>query len=92
MVLLLKVVTDPYEELPLNLHQFFVSDYVEEIFQTLINASKEEMANAAAKLSEKTPSPMNTMLEKQSRDEAIKKKKERSKMVVKDVPPTTPGA
>ena len=64
---------------------------MEEIFQTFLNASKEEMVNAAAMLSEKTPAPMNTMLEKQSRDEAIKKKEERSQMVVKDVPPTTPG-
>ena len=84
--------TDLFQELPLKLYQFlFVSDYVEEIFQTFLNASKEEMVNATAKLSEKTPSPMNTMLEKQSRDEAIKKKEERSQMVVKDVPPTTPG-
>lgn len=69
----------------------FFSDYVEEIFQTFLNASKDELVNAAAKLSEKTPAPMNTMLEKQSRDEAMKKKEERSQMVVKDVPPTTPG-
>ena len=64
---------------------------MEEIFQTFLNASKDELINAAAKLNEKTPAPMNTMLEKQSRDEAIKKKEERSQMVVKDVPPTTPG-
>ena len=64
---------------------------MEEIFQTFMNASKDELVNAAAKLTEKTPAPMNTMLEKQSRDEAIKKKEERSQMVVKDVPPTTPG-
>ena len=70
---------------------FVVLDYVEEIFQTFIKASKEEIINAAAKLREKTPAAMNTMLEKQSREEAIKKKEERSQMVVKDVPPTTPG-
>ena len=62
---------------------------MEEIFQTFMNASREEMVNATA--SEKIPSPMNTMLEKQSQDEAIKKKEERSQVVVKDVPPTTPG-
>ena len=64
---------------------------MEEIFQTFMNLSQEEMVNAATKLREKTPAPMNTMLEKQSQDEAIKKKEERSQMVVKDVPPTTPG-
>ena len=62
---------------------------MEEIFETFMDTSKEELVNAAAKLSEKTPEPINTMLEKQSRDEALKKKEERSKMVVKDVPPTT---
>lgn len=69
---------------------FVVSDYVEEIFQTFMNATKEEMTTATTELRDKTPAAMNTMLEKQSRDEAIKKKEERSKMVVKDVPPTTP--
>lgn len=67
-----------------------VLDYVEEIFQTFIKASKDEIIDAAAKLYEKTPAAMNTMLEKQSREEAIKRKEERSQMVVKDVPPTTP--
>ena len=31
---------------------------------------------------------MNTMLAKEPRDEAIKKRKERKKMIPKDVPPT----
>ena len=70
---------------------FVVLDYMEEIFQTFIKASKEEIIDAAAKLREKTPAAMNTMLEKQSREEAIKRKEERSQMVVKDVSPTTPG-
>ncbi len=35
-----------------------------------------------------TPKPMNTMLTKQPRDEAIKKRTERKAMVTKDVPPT----
>lgn len=38
-----------------------------------------------------TPEPMNTMLTKQPKDEAIKKRKERKLMVVEEVPPTTPG-
>ena len=37
-----------------------------------------------------TPEPMNTMLTKQPKDEAIKKRKERKLMVVEEVPPTTP--
>jgi len=37
------------------------------------------------------PPPMNTMLDKQPREEAIRKQKERSSMVSKDVPPTAAG-
>ena len=44
------------------------------------------------KLRNMTPAPINTMLQKQPREEAIAKKIKRSKMVVADVPPTsTPG-
>ena len=70
---------------------FVLSDDVEEIFYTFMNGSREELVNAAGKLSEMTPAPMKTVLEKQSREEALRKKEEGSKMVVKDVPPTTPG-
>ena len=68
-----------------------VTDYVEEIFQTFMNASKEEMLHAAIKLREKNPAAMNSMMEKQPREEALKKRADRKRMVVKDVPPTTPG-
>ena len=67
-------------------------DYVEDILQTLVKATKEELKKAAADLKKKSPAPMNTMLEKQSKDEAMKKKDDRSKMVTEDVPPTTPGS
>ena len=42
-------------------------------------------------IEKETPPPMDTMLEKQSRHEAIKKKKTRESMVISDVPPTNPG-
>lgn len=75
---------------------FFISwavstDYVEEIFQTYLNASKSDLTEAAAKLREMTPAPMNTMVEKQPREEAVQKRIKRRSMEVKDVPPTTPG-
>ena len=40
------------------------------------------------------PAPMNTMVEKQPREEAIEKRAKGKKMVVEDVPPptTTPGS
>ena len=56
-----------------------------------MKASKDNLKDAATKLQEETPAPMNTMLEKQPRAEALQKRAERSKMVTKDVPPTTPG-
>lgn len=57
-----------------------------------MKASKENLKDAASNLQEKTPAPMNTMLEKQPREEALQNRAERSKMVTKDVPPTTPGS
>ena len=49
---------------------------------------KGELKDAIIELDEMTPLPMNTMLEKQSRAEAIKKRDERQIMTVKDVPAT----
>ena len=69
----------------------FLLDYVEDIFQTFIMATSEELKGASDKIGEMTPSPMNTMLEKESRSVAVKKKVDRSKKIVEDVPPTTPG-
>lgn len=69
----------------------FTLDYVEEIFQTYLKASMGDLKDAAQKLKEKSPAPMNEMLQKEPRDEALRKREERSKMIVKDVPPTTPG-
>jgi hypothetical protein len=40
---------------------------------------------------EQTPSPMNTMLNKQSREEAIQKRNTRDRMQLLDVAPTNPG-
>ena len=65
-----------------------LTDYVEEIFQTFMHASKDDLEKAAKVLKENTP---EAMLHKQSKDEAIKKRDERKKMIAKDVPPTTPG-
>ena len=65
---------------------------MEELFQMYLSSSKDELQQAAMKLRNMTPAPINTMLQKQPREEAIAKKIKRSKMVVADVPPTsTPG-
>lgn len=64
---------------------------MEEIFQTFLSASNDDLKGAAAKLKQITPLPMNSMLERESKTDAIKKKTDRSKKVVEDVPPATPG-
>ena len=64
---------------------------MEEIFQTFLAATSEELKGAKDKLKDMTPSPMNTMLEKESKSDAVKKKIDRSKKTVENVPPTTPG-
>ena len=69
-----------------------LADYVEEIYQTYLQSTKEELSAVATTLQEMTPAPMNSMLEKQPREEAIDKRTKRMKMTVEDVPPTsTPG-
>ena len=52
---------------------------------------KKQLEEAIDELAEKTPPPMNTMLIKQSREEAIEKKRRRDAMQLVDIPPTNPG-
>lgn len=42
-------------------------------------------------LHDMNPPPMNTMQEKQSREEAVQMRTEKKGKTVEDVPPTTPG-
>ncbi|CAH3028658.1 unnamed protein product [Porites evermanni] len=64
-------------------------EYVEELFQTCLSSSKDEFQQAARKLRNMTPAPINTMLQKQPREEAIAKTIKRSKMVETDFPTTS---
>ena len=64
---------------------------MEDIFQTYLTSTKDELKGVADKLKDITPSPMNTMLEKESKSTAVQKKMERSKKITENVPPTTPG-
>ena len=71
---------------------FYHIDYVEDIFQTMLEALQtDKLKDAITELKEQTPAPMNTMLVKQSREEAIQKKTARDSMQLEDVPPTNPG-
>ncbi len=70
----------------------FYIGYVQAIYETFLDAQrKDTLKEEAKKIKKMTPKPMNTMLNKQSRDEAVKKRKERRAMVLKDVPPTSTG-
>ena len=51
-----------------------LTEYVEEIFQEYLSSSKDELEEAARKLKNMNPAPMNTMLQKQPREEAIEKR------------------
>jgi len=69
-----------------------IADYVEDIYQTYIESQeKGQLGVAMRELSDMNPPPMNTMLERQSWEEAIVKRAERKGKTVKDVPPITPG-
>ena len=69
-----------------------VIDYVNNIYQTMVEAIEKKQLNGAIdELAKKTPAPMNTMLTKQSREEAIEKRKKRDNMQLVDIPPTNPG-
>ena len=53
--------------------------------------AKGQLGVAMQELSDMNPLPMNRMLERQSKEEAIAKRTERKGKTVKDVPPTTAG-
>ncbi|CAB3986907.1 Hypothetical predicted protein [Paramuricea clavata] len=64
--------------------------YVQEVFETYTGSSKKVLKDAALKLKEMSPKPMDSMFEKQKKVEALKKRLDRRGMVILDVPPTTP--
>ena len=67
--------------------------YVEDIYQVMLCAIQAGMLKSARNdLKEMTPLPMNTMLVKQSKSEAILKKVQRKGMTIVDVPPTNSGS
>lgn len=67
-------------------------EYVEDIYQMYIESqAKGQLGVAMQELSDMNPLPMNRMLERQSKEEAIAKRTERKGKTVKDVPPTTAG-
>jgi len=69
-----------------------ILDYVDAIFATICDSIKEKTLKKAQKeLKTMTPPPMNTMLQKQPKSQALKKREDRRQMLVEDVPPSIPG-
>lgn len=65
---------------------------MEDIYQAfLVAEDTDQLGGAIQELHEMNPPPMNTMLEKQSKEQAIKKRTERKGKTIQDVPPTNPG-
>ena len=70
---------------------FQCKDYVEEFYQTYLEAENTKQLGAAAnELRDKAPLPMNSMLQKEDRKVAVEGRQARQKMEVVNVPPTTP--
>ena len=75
-----------------NMILFIVIAYVQKIYETYLDAEqKGHLEKELEELKKMTPKPMNVMLNKQPRDEAIRRRNERRAMVVKDVPPIATG-
>ena len=63
---------------------------MEDLSQFFLGLNKQQLQDAALELKEMTADHMVSMLvDKESREEAIRKREERLRMVTRDVPPTS---
>eukprot|EP00795_Rhopilema_esculentum_P010157 gene10157-18824_t len=62
--------------------------YIDELYQILKKSSKEELEAVALQTKEKIIPPMNRMLDRESKADAIEKHKKRKEMITVDVPAT----
>lgn len=76
-----------YKCLPLG----FSVDYVDEIFKTLMTTSRDTLRLVADELKQDVPAPLHSMLEKESREDAVKKHQARKQKETVIVPPTCTG-
>lgn len=63
-------------------------EYVTEIYQTMIKTPRQELKQLVEELKQQVPEPMHSMLEKESREDAIQKHKSRKLKETVIVPPT----
>ena len=67
------------------------SEYVAEIYQALVTSSRQDLKQVANELKEIVPEAMHTMLDKETKEEAIKKHLERKQKETVICPPTCSG-
>ena len=64
---------------------------MDELYKVLTTASVDDLITAKNALKEKSPGPMNRMLDRISKEEALKKYHARKAMTTVDVPGTSLG-
>lgn len=69
----------------------FCLDYVADIYLTLTTTPRAQLKLLAEELKGAVPAPINTMLEKESKEEAITKYQARKEKVTVICPPTCTG-
>ena len=85
--------TLPFSKQRLNHSALFFTNYVVDIYDTLTTTPKEELKSLAEDLKEEVPAaPLHTMLvEKESKEEAITKYRQRKEKETVICPPTCTG-
>ena len=69
----------------------FSTEYVAEIYQTLVTSSKQDLQLVADELKQIVPEALHSMLDKQTKEEAIQKHQERKQKETVIIPPTCSG-
>jgi len=66
-------------------------DYVGKLFKFYMTLSKQQLHDACNDMTKMVPQPMNSMLDKQPREEAIRIREKSMNMVTTAVSPTAPS-
>lgn len=66
-------------------------DYVGELFKFYMTLSKQQLQDACNDMKKMVPQPIDSMLDKQPREEAIRMREKKMNMVTTAVPPTAPS-
>lgn len=68
-----------------------LTDYVKDIFQTLVETPRGDLNQLCAELEASVPAPMHESLDKETKEASITKHLERKEMETIIVPPTCTG-